>query len=72
MTPPSPALTCIYSAFSSVIGIVLSVNSLHSDFNNNVAVTSVNEFFSSVAWMGSISTIAGTIAGQITGFFADR
>lgn len=55
-----------------MIGIVLSVNSPDSHFNNIVVVSSVDEFFSSVAWMGSISTIAGTITGQITGFFADR
>jgi hypothetical protein len=54
------------------MGIVLAVNKPDSDFNNIVVVKSVDEFFSSIAWMGSISTIAGTIMGQITGFFADR
>ena len=68
-----PRCCCLsHSAFGSVIGIVLAVNDPDSDFNNIVAVSSVDEFFSSIAWMGSISTITGTIAGQITGFFADR
>lgn len=60
------------SAFASVIGIVLAVNDPHSHFNNIVAVKSADEFFSSVAWMGSTATIAGTITGQVIGFFADR
>lgn len=59
----------IHSAFASVIGIVLNKT---LNFNNLVVVHSMNEFFYSIAWMGSASTIAGTIAGQITGIFADR
>ncbi len=59
----------MHSAFSSVIGIVLNPT---LKFNDYVVVHSLSDFFYSVAWMGSISTIAGTIAGQTTGFFADR
>lgn len=57
------------SAFGSVIGIVLNPT---LGFNDLVAVHSFSEFCYSVAWMGSFSAIAGTIAGQITGAFADR
>ena len=58
-----------YSAFSSVLGIILNRT---SGFNNLVVVHSVDKFFYSVAWLGAASQIAGTIVGQITGFFADR
>ena len=59
----------MHSAFGGLIGIVLNPS---SGFNNLVVVHSVDDFFSSIAWMGTISTILGTIGGQITGFFADR
>ena len=52
-----------------MIGIILNKS---SGFNNYVVVHSVDEFFYSVAWLGAISLIAGTILGQIIGFLADR
>ena len=60
-------VTC--SASGGLLGIMLN---LSSGFNNLVVVHSVDEFFNSIAWMGTVSTILGTIGGQVTGFFADR
>ena len=59
----------IFSGFSSVLGIIL--NPMFG-FNNLVVVHSLDEFFYSVAWLGAVSPILGTIVGQITGYYADR
>ncbi len=67
VNPLNPSIHC--SSIGSVIGIVLNPS---SGFNNLVVVNSVQEFFYSVAWMGAFAQITGTVAGQITGFFADR
>ena len=67
--PPLTKLNLYCSGFASVLGIIL--NPIFG-FNNLVVVHSLDEFFYSVAWLGAVSLIMGTIVGQVTGYYADR
>ena len=59
----------ICRGLSSVLNIIINRS---IGFHDHIAVTSVNEFFHSNAWLGACVSISGAIGGQLMGLIADK
>ena len=61
--------TLYHRGLSSVLNIIINRS---IGFHDHIAVTSVNEFFHSNAWLGACVSISGAVGGQLMGLIADK